>query len=380
MPLRAACPAGHKLIVPDDRAGRTLRCPRCGAAVVVPGERVQEQRVQGSGFRVQEETRQTNEAVVAVKEQELPRAQAPKPEPPKTELRVATPISRPRPPASPVAPRAAPPVAVPRELPVASPEPPPELLEAVVVTQRATPLVTAVAEARQVEPGEAPAPLVAAPLPAPPEPTVIEPSPPVALPALVQPLAEPEAKTPDDVPPPTVAEPELLAEPSPAPPAARPDPHRLPAVYALAAALVAAALFGIAPAVWDVVDYVQYYDLVESPQVARWALILLLLGCVQVAYAVYLWQLPDWASMWVVTLYALALAGLYALMLGLVLISGEDGLLVGPHGLQLADKLAGGQAALWCLAMTSVSTILAFFAGRVSVQWRRAESLLRPLR
>jgi len=153
-----------------------------------------------------------------------------------------------------------------------------------------------------------------------------------------------------------------------------PDRRWLPAAYSLAAGLIAAALFGAAPAIWDVVDYVRYYELVDSPHVARWALVLLLLGLVQIAYALFLFQLPDWASVWVVTLYSLGLAGLYALMLGLVLISREDGLLVGQHGLQLADKLAGGRAALWCLAMTSVFTILAFFAGRLSVQWRRAES------
>ena len=161
------------------------------------------------------------------------------------------------------------------------------------------------------------------------------------------------------------------------PHAMAPDRHWLPAVYSLALGVVAAALFGIAPAVWDVVEFVRYYDLVDSPHVARWALVLLLLGVVQIAYAVFLFQLPDWTSVWVVTLYSLGLAGLYALMLGLVLISREDGLLVGPHGLQLADKVAGGQAALWCLAMTSVSTIIAFFAGRLSVQWRRTETLLR---
>src|SRR5262245_54144728 len=37
MPLRIKCPTGHTLIVPDDRAGRTLKCPRCDQSVVVPG-------------------------------------------------------------------------------------------------------------------------------------------------------------------------------------------------------------------------------------------------------------------------------------------------------------------------------------------------------
>ena len=36
MPLRIKCPTGHTLIVPDDRAGRTLKCPRCDQSVIVP--------------------------------------------------------------------------------------------------------------------------------------------------------------------------------------------------------------------------------------------------------------------------------------------------------------------------------------------------------
>jgi hypothetical protein len=46
---------------------------------------------------------------------------------------------------------------------------------------------------------------------------------------------------------------------------------------------------------------------------------------------------------------------------------------------QLADKLAGGQAALWCLCMVCVATILAFFAGRMSVRWRAAERVLQAV-
>ncbi|HEX5103619.1 MAG TPA: hypothetical protein VFV87_07410, partial [Pirellulaceae bacterium] len=53
MPLRVRCPTGHKLIVPDDRAGRSLRCPRCGEVTQVPGEARQGSAVrdQGSGDR-----------------------------------------------------------------------------------------------------------------------------------------------------------------------------------------------------------------------------------------------------------------------------------------------------------------------------------------
>ena len=147
--------------------------------------------------------------------------------------------------------------------------------------------------------------------------------------------------------------------------------HQL-AVYQLAAALVAAALFSVAPAIWDIVEYVQ---IPESQFVARWALVLLLLGAVQIAYVIYLVQLPDWTSVWVITVYLLFLAAIYAAVLGLVLISSESGLVVG--SLQLADKLAGGKAVLWCLCMVGVSTILAFFAGRLSARWHKTEMFIR---
>jgi transcription elongation factor Elf1 len=37
MPIEALCPGGHKILCPDDRAGRTAKCPRCGAAFRIPG-------------------------------------------------------------------------------------------------------------------------------------------------------------------------------------------------------------------------------------------------------------------------------------------------------------------------------------------------------
>lgn len=142
--------------------------------------------------------------------------------------------------------------------------------------------------------------------------------------------------------------------------------------YQLAAALVAAAIFSMAPAAWDVFEYWQFP---EGQFVARWALVLFLLGLVQVAYAAYLVQLPDWTSVWVVTIYSLVLAAIYAGVLGLVLLSREEGLVV--TALQLSDKLAGGKAVLWCLSMVSLSTILAFFAGRLSARWHKMEATLR---
>jgi len=153
-------------------------------------------------------------------------------------------------------------------------------------------------------------------------------------------------------------------------------PHRS-AVYLLAAGTIGAALFSLVPAIGEVIEYIRFLDAPGSLFVARWALLLLLIGGLQVAYGTYLIQVPHWSTVWIVTLMLLSIAGLYAMGLAIVLIADPGGWLVGRDGLQLADKLAGGKAALWCLCMVSLSTILAFFAGRLSFQWRRAEMVRR---
>lgn len=37
MAIEAFCPNGHKILCPDDRAGRMAKCPRCGAPFRIPG-------------------------------------------------------------------------------------------------------------------------------------------------------------------------------------------------------------------------------------------------------------------------------------------------------------------------------------------------------
>jgi hypothetical protein len=87
--------------------------------------------------------------------------------------------------------------------------------------------------------------------------------------------------------------------------------------------------------------------------------------------------LPDWTSVRVVTVMLLAVAAGYAMVLAVVVLSDPGGGLVGNRGLQFANKLADGRAALWCLCMISLSTLIAFFAGRLAVSWRRAEIVRR---
>jgi DNA-directed RNA polymerase subunit RPC12/RpoP len=37
MPLEFLCPNGHRIVCPDDRAGRDAKCPKCGVLLRVPG-------------------------------------------------------------------------------------------------------------------------------------------------------------------------------------------------------------------------------------------------------------------------------------------------------------------------------------------------------
>jgi len=362
MPLRIKCPTGHTLIVPDDRAGRTLQCPRCDQPVVVP-----------TG-----EDDAAGRALLSVLAEGIPAANlaagslpvAPaesRSEPGTLQMEEMRPPSIPLKPPFPKSHAAPAPIVKPKSRALPSPPMP-----------RAEPAQP------QPEPVE---PILESPKPALPEgePAFVAHAAAVAPPC---PIAETIAE-PLSPPPVAAAEPENappIAVDPPAPPPFVPrmqdpvtvdlnaDAARTLAVYQLAAALVCAALFSVIPAVWDVVEYLRF---AESPLVARWALGLFFLGVVQLAYAVYLFQLPDWTTVWVVTLFSLALAAVYAAALGLVLLSPADGFVVGNHGLQLADKLAGGKAALWCLCMVSLSIIVAFFAGRHSTRWYKAEMMLR---
>jgi hypothetical protein len=243
-------------------------------------------------------------------------------------------------------------------------------------------------EPRPAEPPAAQSPAAqpprqADPPPSPPPPARTEPEPTPAAPAAPAPLesflvAQPVALEPAPpralVPTPLPREPEPLPPPlptsvkSPAPTAARPPTNRQWLVaQILAAALAAAALFAAAPAAWDVVLYARAE---EGALVSRWALAAIALAAVQLAYAAYLAQLPDWSSGWIVTLWSLAAAAGYAGLLGLTLIAGPESRLI--QFLDLADVLPTGRASMWCLCMTTIMASLAFFAGRTSLRWRQA--------
>lgn len=102
----------------------------------------------------------------------------------------------------------------------------------------------------------------------------------------------------------------------------------------------------------------------------RWALGILLLGILQLCYAVYLLQVPDWSSARVVSVVTLGIATAYALMAGMRLLAGPGNRVM--ESLELDGNLfSSRQESLWCFALVLLTGTLSYLAGRASIQWSR---------
>ncbi|MCO6456570.1 MAG: hypothetical protein J5I93_14830, partial [Pirellulaceae bacterium] len=152
------------------------------------------------------------------------------------------------------------------------------------------------------------------------------------------------------------------------------DPSKLATAYYLGAATAGVALLGIVPAIFEIADHFQHLD--DSPGIARWTWLLLVLGCVQLAYALYVVQLPDWSSVWVVALACLGLAAAYAMVLGAVLLSTADNGFIQFMHLHLVPRR---QTSRWCFMMLSLTSLLTYFAGRAAVRWHHTYRLMTGL-
>lgn len=372
MPFRVKCPSGHNLMVPDSRAGKTVRCPKCEADVQVPART----------------------HVV-----EAPPIVADKPavEMPAASEALAKPASHPSPVSEP------------------APLPPPVMIPAVEKSADLSQRQDAIQSVVSVPSLPEPPPVVQTPETLPGLPAKVEETVPAATaeenvgPVPVpSPAISPKSTEPLSKPP--ISAPSLPVVPASGPTAsvqaaslaseeaAATSPsaswltrmadwgNSLPSAIEmeastrlwagqLAVGLLLAALFSCGPSAIDLVDY---WRNPEEQFVARWALFLLALGLLQSAFALYVWQLADWTSLWVLTIVSLAVASGFAMMLGVILVAGQESQLVA--ALQLQDRLIGNKAQLWCLCMIAVYTVLAFFAGRACTFWHRREQLLEALR
>lgn len=365
MALKCRCICGCKLLVSSDSAGKRIKCPKCERKLRVPVDLVEKRRAQLDS-----------------------RKPSPLPTPPRSKLDkpLSSLVDLPEPEPPPIHTAANQPTAATEALneprmslappPPAVPSPAaaaPPALAPPAPKQPASPPVTPVDKA---EPSRKPPP----------------------LPKRSEELAKTFIETFEHENPPEPVEEKLSPSPSPAaiPPSSKSDSdatadddERAPqfetddvevpvrgyeadrkqvaTVRWLAAAILLTGIVGTIPAFIDVVEHA----LSESSEgLSRWACALLLVGLLQCAYAVYLVQLPDWSSVWVVTIFTLAIAAAYAAMFGLTLLSSDQGDFV--QLFDLADRLRGGKATAWCLIMLSLMSLTSYFSGRVGTRWRNA--------
>ena len=383
MAISLRCPTGHALKVPATLAGKRVRCPKCNESVRVP-------------------------------------------EPPKP--------ARPRPPAeAPVEEPAA--IEQPPEAPADEPRrtspPPPPPGSDVGSRWRTSDSTFAIPSKGSVEEGEAPA---HRPPPVPPprmagETPAEEPAPPAIETTVEAPSADPAPEIPEETaretaappprpkaestPPPRPAAPPekparksrrarrrsireslaaavptkfdlpdsqgssssdsaspLLEPPLPKekPRGVRPTRRRLKIISQLAGGLAVVGVVSMAPGLLGWLGYMRGVGILEP-----WIWPLMVLGILQLTYALYLVQLPDWTSIWVVTMVSVLCAAIYAMGVGLAVFAsrGSDfALLMG-----LGDPRAAQRALLWCLMLLSLTILVAYFCGRVSHRWRREEIL-----
>lgn len=149
------------------------------------------------------------------------------------------------------------------------------------------------------------------------------------------------------------------------------DPAKRWSAYYLAIGVIIVALFNMGPAFYE---GFQAFRLDPPRPVARWAYLAVVVGLLQIAYAFYLIQLPDWGSVWVVAILSLATTTMYAALASAVVFGPDSSLL---ESLQLT-YVVRKKAILWCTIMLSLSALQTYFGGRVAIRWHKAFSIAYP--
>ena len=126
-----------------------------------------------------------------------------------------------------------------------------------------------------------------------------------------------------------------------------------------------------------VLYWYRWSSLDQLTPLPRWVYLQIFAALMHVVYAVFLIQVPDWASLRAVSYAMLAIAMTFGL-LSVGLIVGEGSRFV-PQFLGLEANLVQ-RAGLWCVAMLCVATLASYLGGRESARWQRAEKLLFGMR
>ena len=145
-------------------------------------------------------------------------------------------------------------------------------------------------------------------------------------------------------------------------------------VYQLCVALATVALLSV----WPALDQLSaHLRAVNGQPLDRWVALVLVIGIVQLAYVVYLVQLPDWSTVWMATLTHAAITFGYALILG---VSCADALGWSTLGAQeyglasylgFADEMYSRRAIPWSATMLCLFGLLTYGCGRTALCWTK---------
>ncbi len=196
-------------------------------------------------------------------------------------------------------------------------------------------------------------------------------------PAKPQAADQSKSKSPPPVPAPAKEAAALREEKSAAPeskaeslPGVEHDPGKKWTVYQLGMAVAALGLAGMYPSITEVIRHVTDFD---STGIEAWAYFVFLLTGIQLVYALYMVQLPDWSTLWVVMILCACVTVFYAMAMGVSMMAGKDNALIAALGLTAAQE--NGYLSLWCLMMMMMTSLLTYALVRASVKWQKSFEL-----
>lgn len=132
-------------------------------------------------------------------------------------------------------------------------------------------------------------------------------------------------------------------------------------------------IFNLIPAI-----YFWYFwgDIEIGSSWPRWAYLQIFVAGLHFIYAIFLYQIPDWSTLRTIAIAMLVFAMMYGLVSSGLLIGGGHGTIA--NFLKLPSALLN-QAAIWCVAMLCLSTLISYLTGKESALWCRTEKLLNQI-
>ncbi|MEL7497448.1 MAG: hypothetical protein AAFN77_07550 [Planctomycetota bacterium] len=136
----------------------------------------------------------------------------------------------------------------------------------------------------------------------------------------------------------------------------------------LAGCLLIIALINLVPALYHWRNWST-----DQMLLPRWIYLQIFVGAIFSVYAVFLWQISDWSALRSVSVAMLVVAFLFGVISAGLLVGGNFASVLG------VSFSLNRQAGIWCVAMLILATVMSYWSGKESANWRRSEILLHEI-